>query len=150
MDVSGQKYTDVCINTQWDTAVSILDTLSTKFHGPQMKVHDRTLRTYDGTVAELFKQKATPRDPQWPGCVFSMLRDAGTFKRLTALQFIEEHFAFLDWCTDEVNHKPDYEQIRKLLDQWQRERLAFTNCQYFKVRMPCKVHGTISEIRQMH
>jgi len=151
MDVSGQKDTDVCINTHWDTAVFTLNTLSTKFHGPHMKVHDRDLSTYDGTVAKLlFKQKVTARDPQWPGCVFSMLRDAGSFKRLTALQFIEEHFSFLDCCTDEVKYTPDYEQIRKFLDQWQREWLAFTNCQYFKVRMPCKFYGTISETRQMH
>ena len=47
MVVFGEEDTSVCINTHWDISLFILDTLYTKYHGPQMKVHDRTLTTYD-------------------------------------------------------------------------------------------------------
>jgi hypothetical protein len=88
----------------------------------------------------LFKRKDNKDDAQWAGCVFSMLYDEGIFERISPLHFIEEHFAFMDWCGKDENGDLVYgpfttksdDEIEDIVKVWKSEWVKFTESVFFK------------------
>jgi hypothetical protein len=128
----GDSAEDKVIITKWTRSCRALYIF---FHSLSQREKNNGIQIEkDNEEKFLFKKYARSA-----GCVFSMLYDQGIFERTSPLDFIEEHFAFMDWREDK-NHRLVYgdfitksdDEIEDIVEVWKSEWVEFTESKFFK------------------